>query len=254
MNPSPAKRILIIEDDRHIAEALELNLGFKGYQVHVALDGRTGLKEWKLVKPDLIVLDIMLPGIDGISVLRHIRLEDERIPILIISARGTENDRVNGLRFGVDDYLAKPFNLDEFLLRVERLLLRGQWSQKEPHPSDAVADIHAFGGNRIDFTTLAAVCRNGESVRLTPQEARLLKLFMANPGKTLSRSTLLEIGWGYSDQVSTRTLDNFIVRFRKYFEKDPRNPIFFRCVRSVGYMFDDRATSPEAGEPPTEAA
>ena len=191
----------------------------------------------------------MLPGIDGLSILRHIRLEDERVPILIISARGTDSDKVNGLRFGVDDYLAKPFNLDEFLLRVERLLLRGGWSQKETLKSEPVTDTYAFGGNEIDFQTLTALCVDGETVRLTPQEARLLKLFIANRGKTLSRSTLLEIGWGYSDQVHTRTLDNFIVRFRKYFEKDHRNPVYFKCIRAVGYMFDDSSNTPEPPQP-----
>jgi two-component system, OmpR family, alkaline phosphatase synthesis response regulator PhoP len=239
MKPSLKKRILVIEDDKHIAEALELNLEFKGYNVHTALDGLSGLKEWKSLKPDLIVLDIMLPGMDGISVLRHIRLEDERIPILIISARGTEDDRVHGLQYGVDDYLAKPFNLDEFLLRVERLLLRGEWSQKEVSTPNQTPDIYRFGNNSIDFTNFTATCWDGETVRLTPQEAKLLRLFISNRGKTLPRGTLLEVGWGYSEHVSTRTLDNFIVRFRKYFEEDPKSPHYFICVRAVGYMFDD---------------
>lgn len=248
MSATSRKRILIIEDDKHIAEALEINLGFKGYTVRVSSDGKTGLKAWREFKPDLIVLDIMIPGIDGLSVLRHIRLEDERIPILIISARGAESDKVNGLRFGVDDYLAKPFNLDEFLLRVHRLLLRGEWSQKQAPKSEPLTDTYAFGKNQIDFNALTAVCTDGEKVRLTPQEARLLKLFIANKGKTLSRSMLLEIGWGYSDQVSTRTLDNFIVRFRKYFEADHRNPVFFKCIRAVGYMFDDGTDPPGSSQ------
>jgi len=128
MNDADKKRILVIEDERHIAEGLKLNLSLQGYDVIIASDGVAGLKKWKEWMPDLIVLDIMLPGIDGLSVLQNIRLEDERIPILILSAKGEPDDRIKGFSYGVDDYLSKPFNLEEFLLRVERLLTRGSWN------------------------------------------------------------------------------------------------------------------------------
>ena len=237
MKPS-SKKILVIEDDAHIAEGLRLNLTLKGYEVAVSGDGPSGLQEWKTQQPDLIVLDIMLPGIDGLSVLRSIRLEDERIPILILSAKGDIEDKIQGLAYGVDDYLAKPFNLDEFLLRVERLMLRGDWSRGRRALHVSVPEVYVFGPNRIDFTTAMAQGAAGREIRLTEQEVKLLKLFVANRGKPLSRSRLLEIGWRYTGQVTTRTVDNFVVRMRKYFEENPRKPVYFKSLRSVGYVFE----------------
>jgi len=235
------KRILVVEDDSHIAEGLDLNLTLQGYEVLIAPDGFSGLQEWKKWRPDLIILDIMLPGIDGLSVLRNIRLEDEKIPILILSAKGASDDKVKGLSYGVDDYLSKPFNLEEFLLRVDRLLKRVSWShgKEDPHLNGFFSSLpgYIFGKNRIDFTTSTAHCKSGK-ISLTEQEARLLKLFIANRGKPLSRSKLLEIGWGYHGSMTTRTVDNFIVRFRKYFEDKPKKPVYFKSLRSVGYIFD----------------
>lgn len=235
------KKILIVEDEHHIAEGLRLNLSLQGYEVDIALDGVAALAKWKEWRPNLIVLDVMLPGIDGFSVLRNIRLEDERLPILILSAKGDSNDRIKGLHYGVDDYLTKPFNLEEFLLRIERLLTRVSWSKesKEVAPETASEEsrYYEFGTNKIDFFTSTAICQAGE-VELTSQEIRLIKLFIANRGKTLSRRKLLEIGWGYTQNTTTRTIDNFIVRFRKYFEEDPKKPIYFKSKRAIGYVFD----------------
>ena len=238
---SGVKRILIIEDDRHIAEGLKLNLSLQGYEVDIAPDGVSGLQQWKTWQPHLIVLDIMLPGIDGFSVLQNIRLADERLPILILSALGKAEDRVKGLSLGVDDYLAKPFDLEEFLLRVERLLERTAWVQEAEEAATGeghvVPEVYAFGNNRIDFSTLTAAGRAG-MIALTEQEVKLLKLFIANRGRPLSRKQLLEIGWGYTGATTTRTVDNFIVRLRKYFEDDPQHPVYFKSIRSVGYLFD----------------
>ena len=241
MQQTSAKHILVIEDDHHIAEGLKLNLNLNGYSVRVAPDGPSGLAQWKATPPDLIVLDIMLPGIDGLSVLRNIRLEDERIPILILSAKADIDDKIEGLTYGVDDYLAKPFNLDEFLLRVKRLLLRGDWSRGRNQVGTGVPDRYAFGHNRIDFATATAQCAGGRTIRLTEQEIKLLKLFVANRGLPLSRRKLLEIGWSYNGRSSTRTVDNFIVRMRKYFEPNPKKPVYFKSLRSIGYMFDPNA-------------
>jgi two-component system alkaline phosphatase synthesis response regulator PhoP len=241
MRATEKSRILIVEDDAHIAEGLKLNLSLQGYEAAIADNGTEGLRQWREFNPHMIVLDIMLPGLDGLAVLRHIRLEDEKLPVLILSAKGEPDDRIKGFSCGVDDYLAKPFRLEEFLLRVERLLTRSSWNRdhltKADQTEPAEIQKYTFGGNTIDFTTLTAVCRQG-TIQLTEQEARLLRVFIANRGKPLSRKTLLEVGWGYSGVITTRTVDNFIVRLRKYFEEDPQNPLYFQSLRSVGYRFD----------------
>jgi DNA-binding response OmpR family regulator len=238
MDAAEKPRILVIEDEHHIAEGLKLNLELKGYLVRIAADGMTGLQEWKEWQPDLIVLDIMLPGLDGLSVLRNIRLMDELMPVLILSARGDSEDKVKGFSYGVDDYLSKPFNLEEFLLRVERLLIRARGPDRDPvRNHDGFAETYQFGANRIDFGALTALTRNGE-IHLTEQEARLLKFFIANQGRPVSRNKLLEIGCGYARGTQTRTIDNFIVRFRKYFENNPKKPVYFRSLRAVGYVFN----------------
>lgn len=240
METPEKKRILVIEDEAHIAEGIKLNLSLAGYEVEVAADGIDGLDQWRRWKPDLIVLDIMLPMIDGFSILRTIRKEDEKIPVLILSARGDTRDKVRGLRYGVDDYLSKPFDLEEFLLRVEGLIRKKAWYVK-PEPTGPAGifagDSYRFGSNTIDFITFEADCRAGLII-LTEQEATLLKIFIANKGKPLSREVLLNAGWGYSTGTTTRTVDNFLVRFRKYFETDPKKPEFFKSRRSVGYIFD----------------
>lgn len=235
MKKSTPKRILIIEDESHIAEGLKLNLSMKGYEVLWAEDGLSGLEQWQNSHPDLIVLDIMLPGIDGFSLLQRIRLQDEKLPVLILSAKREPSDRIKGLVCGVDDYLTKPFDLEEFLLRVDRLLTRAAWSKQTPGVS--VPAVFTFGGNTINFDTSQTECRQG-AIKLTEQETRLLKLFVSNKGKPLSRRQLLEIGWGYTGGTSTRTVDNFIVRLRKYFEKNPKKPRYFISLRSIGYVFN----------------
>ena len=236
------KRILVIEDEAHIADGIRLNLSIQGFEVKIAPDGIAGLELWRSWKPDLIILDIMLPMIDGFSILKTIRKEDEKIPVLILSARGDTKDKVKGLKYGVDDYLSKPFDLEEFLLRVERLLKKKTWYKDENKNNNLEyktfdGDTYSFGSNHIDFITFKADCAAGQIV-LTEQEIILLKLFIANKGKPLSREMLLTAGWGYSKDTTTRTVDNFIVRFRKYFEKTPKEPVYFISRRSVGYVFD----------------
>ncbi len=235
---SQVKRILVVEDERHIAEGIRLNLQLQGYDVKIAETGTEGLAYWKQWEPDLVVLDIMLPGVDGLTVLKSIRLENERLPVLILSAKSTAEDRIQGLTHGVDDYLSKPFNLDEFLLRVDRLLKRDGWLKNEIVPTqETPAETYSFGHNTIDFINALAVCK-GQEISLTEQEIRLLRLFIANRGKVLTRGEILEIAWGFSKSLSTRTVDNFVARFRKYFEDDPKQPAYFKSRRSVGYIFD----------------
>jgi len=236
------KRILVIEDEAHIADGIRLNLSIQGYEVKIAQDGISGLDLWRSWQPDLIILDIMLPMIDGFSILKTIRKEDEKIPVLILSARGDTKDKVKGLKYGVDDYLSKPFDLEEFLLRIKRLLKKKTWFKDENKDNNLEyqifdGDSYNFGSNHIDFITFKASCAAGEII-LTEQEIVLLKLFIGNKGKPLSREILLTVGWGYSRDTTTRTVDNFIVRFRKYFEEKPKEPVFFISRRSVGYVFD----------------
>lgn len=240
MSAADKKRIFVVEDEPHIAEGLKLNLSLQGHTVRIVGDGVSAIREWKAWRPDLIVLDIMLPGIDGLSVLKSIRLEDERVPILILSAKGDADDKVKGITFGGDDYLSKPFNLEEFLARVERLLTRVALAEQAAggaHGLRTTRDTYVFGNNRIHFNTATAWGTDGE-IRLTEQELKLLKLFIAHRGKPLTRRQLLEIGWGYTRATTTRTVDNFVVRLRKYFEKNPRKPVYFKSLRSVGYVFD----------------
>ena len=243
MEATEKKRILVIEDEGHIADGIQLNLKLAGYESLVAQDGIEGLEKWRTWHPDLIVLDIMLPMIDGFSILKTIRKEDEKIPVLILSARGDTKDKIRGLKYGVDDYLSKPFDLEEFLLRLERLLKKKEWYAP---PSEESAgreaglfqgETYGFGANTIDFVTSKARCVAGE-ITLTEQEIILLKIFIAHAGKPMSREQLLKAGWGYSADTSTRTVDNFIVRFRKYFEENPKKPVFFKSRRSVGYIFE----------------
>ena len=171
------RRILVIEDEEHIAEGIKLNLSIQGYEVMVAADGIDGLDRWRTWHPDLIVLDIMLPMVDGYAVLQTIRKEDEKLPVLILSAKGATRDKIRGLECGVDDYLAKPFDLDEFLLRVKRLLERHSWyaqavgtSRTSPSPGELYeGDFYQFGDNRVDFITCSARCMAGDII-LTEQE------------------------------------------------------------------------------------
>ncbi|RJP75336.1 MAG: DNA-binding response regulator [Desulfobacteraceae bacterium] len=241
MSTTANKKILIVEDEKHIAEGLKFNISRQGHDAMIAKNGTSAIRLWREWNPDLIVLDIMLPGIDGLSVLQSIRLEDEQIPILILSAKTALDDKVKGLSYGVDDYMTKPFELEEFLLRIDRMLKRvslyKQDAQSDNRNSFIVPMIYEFGNNRIDFQKSVAFCKDAE-ITLTEQEVKLLKLFIVNKGKPLSRKKLLEIGWGYTSITSTRTIDNFIVRLRKYFEENPKKPVYFKSLRSVGYVFD----------------
>lgn len=240
METTARNRILIIEDDLHIAEGIELNLILQDYDVKVESNGIDGLEAWKQWCPHLIVLDLMLPGIDGMEILKNIRLEDDRLPVMILSAKGDPSDKIDGLTEKVDDYMTKPFNLEEFLLRIKRLLTRDQWLQERDGSFATNSNTqkpYIFGKNSVNFSTGQAECQAG-NIQLTEQEIKLLKLFIVNKGKPLSRSKLLEIGWGYSKGTSTRTVDNYIVRLRRYFEENPKRPRYFKSRRSLGYLFD----------------
>ncbi|BCR06107.1 DNA-binding response regulator [Desulfuromonas versatilis] len=224
--------ILLVEDEPHIARGLIFNLEEEGYRVSHAASGEQAL-EMVWDKPfALVILDVALPGIDGIEVCRRIREEDPRQPVLMLTARSEERDRVEGLSAGADDYLTKPFSLDEFLLRVKGMLRRSEWYRPEAHGEG----MFTFGENAVDLQHRRAVTLQGE-IDLTELEVKMLRAFFRSEGKMLSRAELLEAVWGMAPDTETRTLDNFLVRMRKYFEADPANPVHFLTVRGRGYRF-----------------
>lgn len=229
------KKVLVVEDEKHIAQGLRMNLSRVGYEVQLCHNGNKALELWKSYSPDLIILDLMLPGLDGFKVLENIRLYDERLPILILSARDAVEDKIRCLKKGVDDYLAKPFDLDEFLLRVDRILKRAEWTKEAEIKEKFPGKIY-FGNCWVDFDIQTGHGTEGE-FELTMQELKLLKVFYQNQGEILSRKFLLENAFGYSLDVSSRTVDNFIVRLRKYFEEDPKKPRHFKSKRAMGYTF-----------------
>ncbi len=227
--------ILLVEDEENLQEALKLNLELEGYEVTSSYDGAGALKAFHAEHFDLIILDVMLPELDGISVCETIRLTNADIPILILSAKNTSADRVLGLKKGADDYLTKPFNLEELLLRVNKLLRKSeQLSIKQPLP-----DIYEFGKNKIDFKALEGSNKKEEKIMLSKKEAMLLKLLIENKNEVVPREKILQTVWGYNVYPTTRTIDNFILNFRKYFEDDSRNPQYFHSVRGIGYKFTE---------------
>jgi two-component system alkaline phosphatase synthesis response regulator PhoP len=227
--------ILLVEDEENLHEALKLNLELEGYEITSAYDGSVALKSVADEYFDLIILDVMLPGIDGINVTETIRLQNNEVPILILSAKNTSADRVLGLKKGADDYLTKPFNLEELLLRVQKLINKN----KKMQDKETVGDTYSFGDNTIDFKAQEAKIRNGETVQLSKKETMLLKLLIENKNEVVPREKILQAVWGYNVYPTTRTIDNFILSFRKYFEEDSRNPKYFHSVRGVGYKYSE---------------
>ena len=225
--------ILLVEDEENLQEALKLNLELEGYEVTTCADGLEALKILSQEHFDLMVLDVMLPELDGISVCESVRLKQNPIPILILSAKNSSADRVLGLKMGADDYLNKPFNLEELLLRVEKLIKKNdQLSLKTNVP-----ELYIFGKNKIDFNGLLATNSIGQEIHLTKKEAMLLKLLIDHKNEVVTREKILQAVWGYNVFPTTRTIDNFILNFRKYFEKDQKNPKYFLSIRGMGYKF-----------------
>jgi two-component system alkaline phosphatase synthesis response regulator PhoP len=224
--------ILLVEDEENLHDTLKLNLELEGYEITSAFTGPEALTKLQSEYFDLVILDIMLPEIDGITVLETMRLSRIESPVLILSARNTSADRINGLRKGADDYLAKPFELEELLLRIQKLV------SKTKKSSPAIpAGSHRFGGHSIDFRSQVAHLSNGEMVPLSKKEAMLLQLLLEHPNEVITRERILQTVWGYNVYPNTRTIDNFILNFRKYFEEDSRNPVHFHSVRGMGYKF-----------------
>ncbi len=231
--PKKKYSILLVEDEENLHEALKLNLELEGYEISSSFDGANALKMIHKEYFDLIILDVMLPELDGISVCESVRLQHILTPILILSAKNTSADRVLGLKKGADDYLTKPFNLEELLLRVEKLIKKNEVLSTKSN----LQDVYSFGGNTIDFNSLVCSNKSGEQITLTKKEAMLLKLLIEHKNEVVTREKILQAVWGYNVYPTTRTIDNFILNFRKYFEKDSRSPIYFHSVRGIGYKF-----------------
>ena len=225
--------ILLVEDEENLHEALKLNLEMEGYEVVSAFAGNEALKKIGNEYFDLIIMDIMLPDMDGISITETVRVNNNDVPILILSAKNSSYDRVLGLKKGADDYLTKPFNLEELLLRVDKLIDKS----KKMQVKESIGDVYEFGKNQIDFKAQDALTWNGQRVELSKKEAMLLKLLIENKGDVVTREKILQVVWGYNVYPTTRTIDNFILSFRKYFEEDSRNPKHFHSVRGVGYKY-----------------
>ena len=232
-NPHAGSKILLVEDEENLAIALEYNLSEEGYEVTWVTDGREAVAQAESSPFDLILLDIMLPYLDGFETAKKIRETLPRMPILMLTARSSAKDRIQGLEAGADDYLTKPFHLKELLLRVEGMLRRKNWYNKA---ADDNAEFQ-FGDNTVNFENL--VCKTPEgSIRLTMYEAMLLKYLVDNKSKAVSRKELLENVWNVSPEIETRTVDNFVARLRKYFEPDPEKPVYIKSVRGIGYIFE----------------
>jgi DNA-binding response OmpR family regulator len=230
MNELP--QILIVEDEPNIARGLIYNLEEEGFRVEHVTRGEEALDRVRGRHFDLIVLDLMLPGLDGFEICRRLRRHDPRLPILILTARSGEQDRVQGLSLGADDYLTKPFSLEEFLLRVKAILRRSRWHPREGGKMDS----YRIGASEVDLKEGRAITPRGEFA-LTDLELRMLRVFIRQEGEILPRAALLSEVWGMAPDAETRTLDNFIVRLRRYLEPDPSRPVHFLTVRGRGYRF-----------------
>lgn len=241
-------RVLIVEDEAHLAEGLRFNLEAEGYSVQVASDGEAAMEQLSRAEGnfDAVVLDVMLPGMDGFAVASALRTARNYVPILILTARGRPEDVLAGFAAGADDYLPKPFELPIFLARLQGLLRRSAWlastepSSPEANKGDAAAatdtELFAFNGKTVDFGSLEL--RLGDNtIQMTLMEAKLLRHLIRNRGKTVSRKSILEDVWGLREDTDTRAIDNFIVRLRRYLEKDPSKPQHLVTVRGVGYRF-----------------
>lgn len=244
--------ILLVEDEEHLARGLKFNLEAEGYPTKVVGDGETALDLLlkKGAEFDLLVLDVMLPGKDGFAVATELRKANNYIPLLMLTARGNPADVLKGFAAGADDYLPKPFDLAILLARIRSLLRRRDWGRTlltDPPAESRLAqtkntdvlrefDVYTFAGKQVDFGTLE-LRAHGKIFRLTLMEAELLRHLIRNSGKIVSRKSILEEVWGLREDTDTRAIDNFVVRLRKYIEKDPAHPQHLLTVRGVGYRF-----------------
>lgn len=224
------EKILIIEDEEDLVKGLKLNLSGEGYEVDWAYDGEEGLRKALDEAYDLIILDIMLPKMNGLDICRELRQKKLNIPIIMLTAKGEEIDKVVGLEIGADDYITKPFSIRELLARIKAHLRR------EKREGEKVPEIYSFGDVEIDFARIK-VRRKGKELDLTSLEMEVLKYFIAHKGEVVTRGTLLDKIWGYESYPTTRTIDNHILKLRKKIEEDPSRPKYILSVYGEGYRF-----------------
>ncbi|MCA9535038.1 MAG: response regulator transcription factor [Myxococcales bacterium] len=231
------KRLLVVEDEAHLAAGLKLNLELDGYLVDVAGNAKQAAEKLiRVDRYDAIVLDVMLPDVNGFELCQRLRDSGNFVPVIMLTARSSPDDRVQGLEAGADDYMVKPFELAELLARVRSLLRRRKWeTDRGLRPADTAT--LQFGNVRVDFDTHEVSIGGDESVKLTQLELDLLRYFSDNPGRVLSRDELLENVWKLRNYNNTRTIDNFISRLRRRFEPDGKNPVHFLSIRGAGYKF-----------------
>jgi two-component system alkaline phosphatase synthesis response regulator PhoP len=223
------RRILVVEDDEHLADGMRLNLELEGYEPVVAVSAEEGLHYWKRGGVDLVLLDVMLPGMDGFAFCRKIREEGDRVPVLFLTARGRDDDRVRGLEMGGDDYITKPFNLRELLARIKGIFRREEWRRETTAP-----DTLEIGDSVVDLRSLTVTNPRGVHA-LKDKEAMILRVLAEKDGEPVARRTILDRIWGYDAYPTTRTVDNFILNLRKVIEKDPASPAHILTVHGTGY-------------------
>ncbi len=228
-----SKRILLVEDEEHLNEVIKLNLELEGHNVTSVFKGKDALNKFSSGRFDLIILDVMLPEVNGFDICQTIRLDDQETPILFLTAKNSGQDRITGLKLGGDDYLAKPFNLEELLLRVANLLKRTGSGKAEPTEFEEFE----IGKSKINFKSFMVIDSQGVEHKLSQRQIKLLKLLIDKKNEVVSRQEILEKVWGYDVYPSTRTIDNVILSFRKIFEKDVDANTYFKSIRSVGYKF-----------------
>jgi two-component system alkaline phosphatase synthesis response regulator PhoP len=233
------KTILLVEDDSNLADGLIMNLEAEGYEVVHAAEGYRALDLFADGNFDLVLLDIMLPGLDGLSICRRLREQGETVPILFITARDQTDERIEGLIAGGDDYITKPFDLKELLARIQGIFRRQAWLQEG---DSQVADEYSFDSRGINFKTFVAHGPGGK-FDLTRKECMVAKYLIERPGQVVSRDQLLDAVWGYRAFPTNRTIDNFVLKLRKIFEDDQKNPIYFHSIRGVGYRFSGPQSS-----------
>ncbi len=226
-------RILLVEDEKSLREVIKLNLELETWEVMCANDGAIAIQKLQEQYFDIVVLDLMLPKINGIDVLKNIKVNHPQLPVIIVSAKNTSTDRIFGLSTGADDYLSKPFEIEELILRIKKLVDRNPISTET-----VIEDKYSFGNNIIDFKAFTA-SKGNTQFELTTKEVQILKMLIQNKNKVVSRHEILKSVWGYDVFPSTRTIDNFIASLRKYFEEDPRQPVYIKSIRGIGYKFCD---------------